>query len=228
MTRLTRLTNILLHLQSRRVITAQELADKFGITQRTVYRDIRTLEEAGVPVIGEVGKGYSLMEGYKIPPMMFSQQEINALLTAHKLLKSMISDQSTYKNLENVIIKIKAIIRNSEKEKAEKLENRIYVYSGNSSIETEHLSKIQIAIADCNVLYITYHSINENEVTQRQVEPLAVYYTNGNWIMIAFCKKRDAIRQFRIDRINNLTATTETFQERQFSLSEYFSSIYQN
>ena len=84
MTRLTRLTNILLHLQSRRVVTAQELADKFGIAQRTVYRDIRALEEAGVPVIGEVGRGYSLADGYRIPPVMFTQQEVNALLTAQQ------------------------------------------------------------------------------------------------------------------------------------------------
>jgi predicted DNA-binding transcriptional regulator YafY len=67
MTRLTRLTNILLHLQSSRVVTAQELVDKFNITQRTIYRDIRASEEAGVPIIGEVGKGYSLADGYRIP-----------------------------------------------------------------------------------------------------------------------------------------------------------------
>ena len=84
MTRLTRLTSILLHLQSKRVVTAQELAVRFDITLRTIYRDIRALEEAGVPIIGEVGKGYSLVEGYRLPPVMFTEQEINALLNLTK------------------------------------------------------------------------------------------------------------------------------------------------
>ena len=84
MTRLTRLTTILLHLQSKRVVTAQELADRFDVTQRTIYRDVRALEEAGVPIVGEAGRGYSLVEGYRVPPVMFTEQEINALLTAQQ------------------------------------------------------------------------------------------------------------------------------------------------
>ena len=72
MNRIDRLSAILIQLQSRRLVKAQHIADKFSISLRTVYRDVHALQEAGVPVIGEAGTGYSLMEGYKLPPVMFN------------------------------------------------------------------------------------------------------------------------------------------------------------
>lgn len=224
MVRLTRLTNILLHLQSRRVVTAQELAEKFGITQRTVYRDIRALEEAGVPVIGEAGKGYSLAESYRVPPLMFTEQEINALITAQQYFGKN-ADKSVYNDLVNVVTKIKAIIRYSEKEKAEKLEERIYIFPNDPSKETNLLSIIQVAITNCSVLKIKYRTSGSDSHTDRLVEPLAVYMTKGNWIMIAYCRLRNDLREFRIDRMLDLAATSNTFTERQFSFEDYMSSV---
>ncbi|HJV20214.1 MAG TPA: YafY family protein [Sediminibacterium sp.] len=223
MTRLVRLTNILLHLQSKRVVTAQELADKFEITQRTVYRDIRTLEDAGVPIIGEVGKGYSLADGYRIPPVTFTQQEINALLTAQQYFQKN-ADRSAYNDLSNVVTKIKAIIRYTEKEKAEKLEERICIFSDKSNSETDYLSAIQLAITNCMVLKIKYHTIYTNTIADRFVEPLGVYLTKGNWIMVAFCRLRGEMREFRIDKILQLANTTDLFPDHPFTLDEYFKS----
>jgi len=80
MNRIDRLAAILIHLQSRSLVRAQDIADKFSISLRTVYRDVKALEEAGVPVIGEAGTGYRLMEGYKLPPVMFNMDEATALL----------------------------------------------------------------------------------------------------------------------------------------------------
>lgn len=224
MTRLTRLTNILLHLQSRRVVTAQELADKFGIVQRTVYRDIRALEEAGVPVIGEVGKGYSLADGYRIPPVMFTQQEINALLTAQQYFQKN-ADKSAYNDLVSIVTKIKAIISHSEKERSEKLEERLHIFSYDQANETNLLSAIQVAITNCWVLKIKYQTIYSDATSERFVEPLGVYLTKGNWIMVAFCQLRDELREFRIDRILNLAATTDAFPDRLFRLEDYFDSL---
>jgi predicted DNA-binding transcriptional regulator YafY len=223
MTRLIRLTNILLHLQSTRVITAQELADKFSITRRTVYRDIRVLEEAGVPITGEAGKGYSLVDGYRIPPVMFTQQEINALLTAQQYFQKN-ADKSAYNDLTGAITKIKAIIRYAEKVKAEKLEKRLYIFPGEQTNETNFLSTIQLAITDCRVLKIKYHTFYSDTVADRSVEPLGAYLYRGNWIMIAFCRLRNAMREFRIDRILNLVTTTDLFPDRLFSLEEYYNS----
>jgi predicted DNA-binding transcriptional regulator YafY len=84
--RLTRLTAILTQLQSKRIVTASKLAEKFAVSNRTIYRDIKSLENAGVPVITEDGKGYTLMDGYKIPPIMFTEDEANALLTAELII----------------------------------------------------------------------------------------------------------------------------------------------
>jgi len=85
-TRLSRLTAILTQLQTKRLLTATILAEKFNVSIRTIYRDIRTLEQAGVPIITEEGKGYSLMEGYRVPPVMFTEAQANALVTAEQLV----------------------------------------------------------------------------------------------------------------------------------------------
>lgn len=84
--RLSRLTAILLQLQTQRIITAPALADKFNISVRTIYRDIKALEQAGVPILTEEGKGYTLMEGYKVPPVMFTESQANALILAEQLV----------------------------------------------------------------------------------------------------------------------------------------------
>ena len=85
MNRIDRLHAILTHLQSKKKVTAQEMADRFNISLRTVYRDVKALDESGVPVIGEAGSGYTIMEGYRLPPVMFTQEEASALLLGAKL-----------------------------------------------------------------------------------------------------------------------------------------------
>jgi predicted DNA-binding transcriptional regulator YafY len=203
------------------VITSQELADKFGISQRTVYRDIKALEEAGVPIIGEIGTGYSLAGGYRMPPLMFSENELNALLTAQQLLLKN-TDKSICKELENIVTKIKAIIRYSEKEKLEKLENRIRVFSNDTQTQTTMLSSIQLAISHCSKIKIKYHTIHSDQINDRIVQPLAMYFTKGNWILIGFCELRKENRDFRLDRILNLHTTTETFPDTNFNIDDYF------
>src|SRR6266550_1860858 len=118
MNRIDRLAAILIQLQSRRLIKAQDIAEKFSISLRTVYRDIHALEEAGVPVGGEAGIGYRLMEGYKLPPVMFNQDEASALLTAAKLVQSK-TDAGISKHYTSALDKIKAVLRLSEKDHIE-------------------------------------------------------------------------------------------------------------
>ena len=110
MNRIDRLAAILIQLQSRPLLKAQDIADKFSISLRTVYRDVKALEEAGVPVIGEAGSGYRLMEGYKLPPVMFSQEEATALLTASKLVASK-TDAGIRRHYTTALDKIRAILR---------------------------------------------------------------------------------------------------------------------
>ena len=86
--RLARLTAIITQLQSKRLVTARDMAEQPGVSIRTIYRDIRTLEQSGIPIMTEEGKGYSLVEGYKLPPVMFTEAEANALITAEQLIRS--------------------------------------------------------------------------------------------------------------------------------------------
>src|SRR6266487_605871 len=126
MNRIDRLAAILIQLQSRRLVKAQDIAEKFSISLRTVYRDIPALDEAGVPVIGEAGKGYKLMEGYKLPPVMFNQDEASALLTAAKLVQSK-TDESTSGHYISALDKIKAVLRMTEKDHIEEIDGHIAV-----------------------------------------------------------------------------------------------------
>ena len=109
MTRFDRITAILVQLHTRRVVKAQDMADRFGISLRTVYRDIRSLEEAGVPIAGEAGVGYSLMEGYRLPPVLFTKDEALAMVMAEKMV-DILTDDSTKANYKSALYKIKARI----------------------------------------------------------------------------------------------------------------------
>ena len=107
--RLSRLTAILTQLQSKRIITAKQLAERHDVSVRTIYRDIRTLEKSGIPIVTEEGKGYSIMEGYHLPPVLFTEDEANALITIEQLaIKN--KDLSFVENVSGAIEKIKAIL----------------------------------------------------------------------------------------------------------------------
>src|SRR6201996_7038224 len=106
MNRIDRVTAILVQLQSRKVVKAQDIADRFRISLRTVYRDIRTLEEAGIPVLGEAGIGYSIMDGYRLPPVMFTKEEATAFLTAEKFMEKL-TDASTGTNYKSAMYKVR-------------------------------------------------------------------------------------------------------------------------
>ena len=222
--RLTRLTKILFQLQSRRLVTSHELAQKFNISQRTVYRDIRALEEAGVPVIGEIGSGYFLPDDFRVPPLMFSQNEVNALLTAREFFSTN-PDRSTQDDIDSLVVKVKAILRDSVRDKADLIEQRIKIYDSSRKDKTNHLSVIQTAITNCSVVSIQYHAIYSDKISYRDIEPLAVYFTKANWLMIAHCRLREELREFRIDRIVKLQCTNVTFSERPFVFEEYLAAI---
>lgn len=220
MNRLIRLTKILLQLQSRRLITSQVLADKFGISQRTIYRDIRALEEAGVPVIGEPGTGYSLPDDYRVPPVMFNESEITALLTAREYIHSN-PDRSLSETFDSLVLKIKGLLKYKAKEQTERIEQRIRIYELEEGNKTNFLSLILLCISNNILLEIKYHAIYSDQVSEREVEPLAVYYTRDKWLLIGFCRMRKALREFRVDRIIELQSANRIFQERQFTFEEY-------
>jgi predicted DNA-binding transcriptional regulator YafY len=220
--RLPRLTAILTQLQTKRLLTATELSKKFAVSIRTIYRDIKALEQAGVPILTEEGKGYSLMEGYRIPPVMFTESEANALITAEQLILKN-KDASFVKEYSEAIHKIKSVLRNTTKDKANLLSNRIVFRQNTREDRTSnHLSVLQLALTNFNLVEINYHAPDTNETTHRIIEPFALYSTQENWLLVAWCRLRKNYRAFRLDRIKQLTNLNEHFEPHQLTLEEYF------
>ena len=218
--RLARLTAILTQLQSKRLVTAKNLAEKHRVSIRTIYRDIRTLEKSGIPIITEEGKGYSIMDGYKLPPVMFTEEEANALIMAEHLLQKN-KDESLSHQYQNAITKIKSILKSNQKTKAEFLADRIQIRNNkNGDKNSNYLIPLQSAIANFQVVTLNYLSLDHRQ-SERAVEPFAVYTTNDNWILIAFCRMRKDFRAFRLDRIQSLLVTNEYFEPHKITLEQY-------
>jgi len=219
--RLSRLTAIITQLQSKRIVTATYLAERHNVSVRTIYRDIRTLEKSGIPIITEEGKGYSIMEGYHLPPVLFTEEEANALITVEQLVIKN-KDLSLVESVSSAIEKIKSILKYSQKGNVDLLADRIY-FGGNNKQEktSDNLMKIQSAIIHFQLLKIEYHS-SENNSTTRNIEPFAIYSINGNFLLIAYCRLRNDFRAFRIDYIIKLIPLEETFTQHDMTLKEYF------
>ncbi len=220
MNRLDRLTSILIQLQSKRLTTAREIAKRFEVTNRTIYRDIQTLRLAGVPIGEEEGKGYFLVEGYRLPPVMFTMEEARALVTTSKILNYHTED-SLKQNYESALLKIKAVLSLNNKDKLELLDSRIG-FQKPWAPASLNLDTIQHAITESEKLKIIYQSRGEEQTTERTIHPYAVYFSGAVWSTIAFCELRQEIREFRLDRIKELQLQQTRFQpDKSFSMEHY-------
>ncbi len=231
MNRIDRLTAILIQLQTKRTITAQEVAERFDISVRTVYRDIRALEEAGVPIGAEAGKGYFIMEGYHLPPVMFTKQEASAMLVGGKLLELQ-PDQSTREYFNNALLKVRSVLRFQEKDHIENLDDHVYILPQpqhkTTNIPNNFLSDIQGAIVGKFLVGFDYFSNYKGEYTNRVVEPSGLCYYSDQWHLIAFCRMRQDFRDFRLDRISKLIIKGEHFEkDRKEDFQRFVKSIMQ-
>lgn len=228
MNHIERLNAILIHLQSKRIVKASEIAERFEISLRTVYRDIRALEASGVPIGAEAGVGYFLMENYKLPPVMFTKEEASALLFGEKLVEKM-SDNQMKANFCSALFKIKAILNPEEKDRLEKLHSQISVLSYTSSNENFNrlfLSEIQQALVSKQVLEIDYQAAYAAPATKRLVEPIGLCNYSRRWHLFAWCRLRSEYRDFRLDRICTLNFSGENFKGKQhISLDDFIRKI---
>jgi predicted DNA-binding transcriptional regulator YafY len=220
--RISRLTAILTQMQSKRISTATALAEKFGVSIRTIYRDMKVLEQAGVPIYTADGKGYSLMDGYRIPPVMFTEDEANALITIEQVVMKN-SDSSLVAAYSEAISKIKAVLAYAAKDKTELLAKRIAVSPAiPKGATSSSLTTVQQALTSFKVLNITYRSAYKEETTERNIEPFALYYTlQENWSLIAYCRLRKAYRMFNLDRITNIAQLDIGFKPHELTLAAY-------
>ena len=225
MNRIDRLFGILTLLQSRKFVTAEKIAGKFGISVRTVYRDIKAIGEQGIPVSFEPSKGYFVVQGFFLPPVSFSTEEANALLLMETLVYGF-ADKSIQTHYSSALNKVKAVLRTPQKEKLEFLNNNIRLQVPPCFNQNfEYLSEVQEAISEKRLLTLAYKN-NNSEVSERVVEPIGLVFYALNWHLIAWCHLRQEYRDFRVSRILKIMSSGLPFKKaNHIDLNEYMKML---
>ncbi len=212
MNRVDRLFGILTTLQSKKHATAAHIAEKFGISVRTVYRDIKALEELGIPVGFEQPKGYFVVQGYFLPPLSFTAHEANSLILMASLAKKF-GDKSVDYHTSSAITKIRSVLRSTEKDIASRFSDHLNIYiSKEEKIENNFLTDVQTAIVNQNIISIDYTDL-ANVKTTREIEPIGLVFYNLSWHLIAWCWKRLDYRDFLVKRISKISCTGKPYQK---------------
>lgn len=220
MNRIDRLFHILLILQRKKLVRAADLADEFGVSKRTIYRDLTALGEMGVPLIPMPGEGYSLVEGFYMPPLSFTSEEAQALFLGVRMLASQSSGKLA-KTAEVALEKIAHILPHESKVNVQQLVEIIHFYllPKKFDLDQPYLLQLQQAIKQHRTVHIHYHSQAHNERTERVIEPHYLTYSEGVWYVDGYCRLRKDSRSFRLERIEHLKMLTETFVRHEFSAS---------
>lgn len=228
MNRIDRISAILIQLQSRKLVRAEDIADRFGISLRTVYRDIKAILEAGVPLIGEAGKGYSIMDGYRLPPVQFTTEEATAFITAEKLIGKL-TDSAIDNHYQSAMYKIRSVMRSEEKDYLETIENAIEVkesrYLPSNMSSGNNLDVLLKSIHGKNQVEITYFATSTQKETQRIIEPIGIVFQGGYWTVIAYCQLRKDYRTFRVDRISAIQRKAKTQESLHPALDNFLQKL---
>ena len=222
MTRVDRLMAYLVMFQSRDLVRAQDLAERFEISERTVYRDIDALCEVGVPIYGVAGEGYRLMDGYYLRPVTFSPEEARALALALSMFTGFSVEGKTQKAAEHARDKIQAILPNRQRQEIDALSavlNFFAMPQPQIDFDDRKLLAIQQAIHDSKPIDLTYHSLSGNKPSQRIIEPIRLEMINHAWIVRAYCRLRKDIRSFNLARIEQYQTLEQTFTPRKIGRS---------
>ena len=210
MSRSIRLLHLLQHLREQRYpVTAQRLAEQLQISVRSVYRDIESLREQGVNIEGSAGLGFQLKENFLLPPMSLDESEIEAMYLALQWAKS-IPDQALQQASHSVLSKLRAVLPQSKQE----FLNDTYLKSIHSWMEVDQtiVEQVRIAIRLQTKIQIDY--VDEHQqISHRQLWPFALGYFNDKMLLAAWCELREDFRNFRLDRIQALILTEQSYPQ---------------
>ncbi len=225
MNRIDRLLGIVTLLQSKKYVPAEKIADKYSISVRTVYRDVKALVELGIPVSFEPQRGYFVVQGYFLPPVAFSSEEANALLLTESLVYGF-ADKSIQKHYSSALNKVKAVLRSTQKEKLDFLDSSIRMQMHpNLQMNVEYLSQLQAAITNQTIIHLDYTNAKE-ESTKRKLEPIGLIYYAFSWHLIGWCYLRKDYRDFKLIRIKSLQVTDQPFHKKDhISISEFMKQL---
>lgn len=221
--RADRLFQIVQILRGRRLTTAALLAGRLDVSLRTIYRDIQDLSLSGVPVEGEAGSGYRLLQGYHLPPLMLTPQESEAMMVAIRLLRTWGGD-SLSAALESAQEKMLAILPDESRRRAE--QSRIFAPDfGEQGFCKSRFDLIHQAISRQEVLALHYRD-EAGQLSWRDVQPLGLFFWGERWLLVAWCERREDYRSFRLDRCLTVTHAGRHFSERaDRSLSDFLRKV---
>jgi len=226
-TRTERLFATILLLQNRPNMTSRDLAQHFGVSRRTIFRDLRALSESGVPLTYSEGGGYEILEGYQLPPLMLTAREAATLLVGTEFMRLQ-SDASLRGDAGEVSLKIRSVLPPEIREYVDRLsENTVLDPYWSGAVQSEGKEtgiwfKLSEAVARSRKVIMEYFVESRGELTQRRVDPLGLVYFTDHWNLIAFDHLRDEVRNFRLDRMEEMFVLSETFDRPDgFDLQTY-------
>jgi len=209
MRRADRLFQIVQNLHTTRRVTAKKLADILEVSERTIYRDMQDLTLSGIPITGEAGQGYCLLKGFQLPPLMFTEQEIEALLIGAKMVRAW-TDKELAGAAHQALQKIEHVIPEKLKPQLERNDMIVpdFPMEGQAS---EQLQLLRKAIRHTYKVSLHYCRA-DGEQSHRVIHPLGLFYWGKVWTVVGWCEMRDNFRHFRLDRILSCEQSTTHFQ----------------
>lgn len=220
MRRADRLFQIIQYLRSGRLTTAADLAKKLEVSTRTIYRDIADLQASGVPIDGEAGIGYILGGGFELPPLMFSTEEVVALVAGARLIRAWGGVKMAQSALA-ALDKIESVLPEESQAQVQQVEIHARSNEITDAVRVS-IDKLEESSANRKCLRIQY-SDSKQENTQRVVQPLGLWFWGKVWTLVAWCRLREDFRMFRVDRIKNIEDTGEEFTDEKLkSLKEFY------
>ncbi|WP_234567992.1 helix-turn-helix transcriptional regulator [Rhodohalobacter sp. 614A] len=212
-----RMKLILILQDSKKRLTVDELAETFGVSRRTIFRDFNVLSEINVPVTWDKYSGYGVMEGYKVPPLMFTAQELATIMVGLNFVKSQV-DKQLVDDAKGVELKIKNTIPDELKEFMSSLDDRTvvdpFLHFGHEKKEGGNWYLVSSAISQSKSLGFSYLSKSENEITERTIDPYLLVFYRDHWNVIGFSHKREAIRNFVLDRMDAVKILDKKFARK--------------
>lgn len=209
MRRADRLFRIVQVLRRRRLTTAAQLASRLEVSLRTVYRDVADLLASGVPIEGEAGVGYRMAKHAELPPLMFNVVEIQALVLGARMVESW-SDDELRAAARAAIDKIEAILPDSARAKVD----ATALFSLSFHVPTairRFMGPLRIAIDERRIVAVAYRD-KDNTLSQRRIRPLGLFFWGGMWTLGGWCELRQDFRNFRLDRLESVDTTDDTFE----------------
>ena len=206
---------ILMLQDSKKKLTADELAKTFGVTRRTIFRDFNVLSELNVPVVHDKYSGYGVVPGYKVPPLMFTSKELATILVGLNFVKSQI-DKMLIEDAKGVELKIKNVLPDELKEFMTSLDNRTivdpFLHFGHEKKEGGNWYLVSSAISQQKSMTFNYESKGDGKKSDRKIDPYLLVFYRDHWNVIGYSHKRGAIRNFVLDRMENPKILEENYR----------------